>query len=142
MERISPIELLDNVLHIIFKHRVTGNDNSITEGGIISSYNIKHRDANISTGDARLIFEKLCDDGLIKKAESKGAYYLKYEGYVFEGYAQRKEREDNEAEKITSDLSLRKKTDRHLVLATALAGIGATLLVVWEIWKYYHCGCK
>lgn len=65
-------------------------------------------------------------------------YHVTVEGEMFSkagGYA--KDIKNREAK--NNQIS---RNERLVILGTWFAGFGALSLTIWEIWKYYHCGCK
>ena len=68
------------------------------------------------------------------------SYFISFRGILFReagGYAAERESRELEIEVIKTDLILRKKNDRRLVIGTYAVAFGAISLVVWEIFQYF-----
>jgi hypothetical protein len=68
-------------------------------------------------------------------------YLITMDGKIFlktiGGYQKRQELEDIKNQEAKNDLETRMRNDRRLVTATVLAGLAATGLIMWEIYKTF-----
>lgn len=68
-------------------------------------------------------------------------YFATFEGRLFNesgGYVSQLKRNRLKEIEIKTDLFLRKRNDRRIVIGTILAGLGASGLVIWEMYKTFY----
>jgi hypothetical protein len=111
----------------------------------------EHFGGDRENNDVEGLIVKLDKDGLLDTEWHKdpgrkfglteqGAYKLSYDGILFKengGYQAKDKRDKLEMENIRTDLRIRKRNDRLLMLGAIGAAIGALGLVGWEIFKYF-----
>ena len=133
METIYYLNILDNILNHFY----------INLGKEITPFDIRN-DFKISEDLFFACIEKIHKSGHLdkirfdKRAEEKAIYKINFEGILFKensGYV-------SHYEKDQCQMRIRNLKDYALIIGTWFAGIGATALVVWEVYKHYclHIG--
>ena len=138
---LMPLQKLDNVLWYFAKHSEPLN---IFFPEIVSK--VMPNEVSLNENEALMILDKLIKDGYVKKhtynensfdERISNGYSLTYEGLVFikyqNGYLGR-------FENAQIENRIKKRNEILLILGTWLAGIGATALVIWEIFDRIYFG--
>lgn len=87
---------------------------------------------------SRQYLEKLVRDTYLTLEH--GFYGITLEGLLFSsdgGYAALDKLKTLQKQQAELDLSLRKRNERHLVIGTYAVAIGAVLLALWEMYKFF-----
>lgn len=112
---------------------------------------------NFSEGEIDDCLKKLNKDGYLYFMDNEkknipsdvvGFYYnrqlnylITFDGKLFlkniGGYEKQKEIDDLKTEEIKNDLETRRRNDHRLVVGTFLAGLAATGLITWEVYKTF-----
>lgn len=124
MEKLSPLQMLDAALKYLKDPSIQQKNFST----LLTFLNLKGY--KYSENDLKRIVQKLIDDKYIYKDDG-GFYKLTFEGFYFIGY----EKQFNHENVLTSRKNIR---DFFLTWGTVLAGIAASLLLVWQIYSYFH----
>ena len=158
MKVFTPEQKLDSVLNLLSetKHTINIKGSSVNalDIGEIGIF-INKSEQTISENEIYLIIDKLYKDEYISYYETnnkvdklfaayvldRNYYYITFEGRVFlkeGGYVQKEKDKILERAVYESEFNRRKWIDRLIVFGTIFAGLGASALVIWEMYKYFY----
>ncbi|MDB5154667.1 MAG: hypothetical protein JWR54_3418 [Mucilaginibacter sp.] len=132
MDSLSPVQQIDLVLKMFKNDRGHMNFDDLY---------IKTK-AEIDGDILSRIVEKLIRDKYIYITFVQGANFEKYaitfEGFLFNGYEKQQEIEEINQSIAKNYELVRQRNDHRLVVGTWFAGIAAVLLLLWQVYSFYH----